>query len=43
MDKEEWSKSLEELKKLLSQRKRDIEELEVTIAAYEEKIKSFEK
>ena len=41
MDKKDWELSLNSLKALLKQRKRDIEELEITIKAYEEKLEKF--
>jgi hypothetical protein len=41
MDKKEWELSLGGLKNLLKQREKDIEELKVTIKAYEKKIKSL--
>ena len=51
MDKEDWQRSLDGLKNLLIQKKeelerperlkKDIEEIELTIKAYEKKIKSL--
>jgi len=41
MDKKDWELSLNSLKALLKQRKKDVEEIEVTIKAYEKKIKSL--
>jgi hypothetical protein len=38
MDKSDWEISLNGLESLLKQRRRDIEELELTIAAYKKKI-----
>jgi len=53
MDKADWEQSLEGLKNLLRQKKeelekplrlkKDIEEIELTVAAYEKKIASFSK
>ena len=41
MDKKDWELSLNGLKALLKQREKDIEEIKITIEAYEKKIKSL--
>jgi hypothetical protein len=43
MDKKDWEISLAGLKALLKQREKDIEELKLTIEAYNKKIKTLKK